>query len=56
MAQLLDADVSVDFSSVTQPHDVVSIIATQPLTSDEHWQQIKPGNYCVFIDGECINM
>ncbi len=54
-ARLADTDVSIDFSSVTQEHDVVSIIATEPLTVDENWQHIQPGNYCVFFNGECID-
>jgi len=53
-AKLVDADVTVDFSSVAQEDDVVSIIATEPLTVNEQWHQIQPGNYCLFVDGEYI--
>jgi len=54
IAKLTDADVSVDFSSVTGKNDVVSVIATEPLTVDEKWQKIPPGSYRVFVDGECV--
>ena len=40
-----DTDVSIDFSGVTQEKDVVSIIATEPLTINEHWHSIQPGHY-----------
>lgn len=55
VAKLADADVFVDFSSETQEGDVVSVIATEPLTVDEHWIKIEPEHYCVFVDGECID-
>ncbi len=51
-AQLADDDVSVDFYSVTQASDVVSVIATEPLTINETWHTIEPGDYRVFVDGE----
>ena len=34
-ARLKDADVTVDFQVVTTPRDVVRVIATESLTSDE---------------------
>lgn len=54
-AKLADADVTVDFSSVTSSNDVVSVVATEPLTVNENWQKIEPGHYHVFVDGECLN-
>lgn len=35
VATLLDQDVEIDFSSETTPNDVVTVIATQPLTGNE---------------------
>jgi len=51
-AQLLDAEMQVDFASVTTPKDVVTVIATQPLTSNETWTTISPGTLVVFDQGE----
>ena len=35
VAKLLDQDVEIDFQRETTPNDVVSVIATQPLTGNE---------------------
>jgi len=53
-AQLSDADVIVDFESETTPNDVVSIIATEPLTSDEAWHIYQPGEWRLWQQGEVI--
>lgn len=53
-AQLKDADVQVDFSAVTTPNDVVSIIATEPLTSDEQWDVYSPNEWRMWQNGEVI--
>lgn len=53
-AQLKDADVTVDFSAVTTPKDVVSIIATEPLTADETWDIYQPGEWRLWQDGEVL--
>ena len=53
-ACLTDADVSIDFSSETTQHDVVSIIATQPLTSDESWHVYQPGDWRLWEAGEVV--
>jgi len=50
-ATLADEDLNVDFAAVTKPSDRVAVIATQPLTSDEHWTAFKTGELRVFIDG-----
>lgn len=50
-AQLLDREVQVDFSRVTTPEDVVTVIATRPLTSNETWTTIPPETLVVFHDG-----
>uniref|UniRef100_UPI0019533A67 class II glutamine amidotransferase n=1 Tax=Serratia marcescens TaxID=615 RepID=UPI0019533A67 len=51
---LLDQDVEIDFSSQTTPNDVVTVIATQPLTGNETWQKIMPGEWRLFCLGECV--
>ncbi|WP_432459855.1 MULTISPECIES: class II glutamine amidotransferase [unclassified Agarivorans] len=51
-AQLADADVTIDFCKETTPNDVVTMIATQPLTNNEQWQKIAIGEYVLFKEGE----
>jgi predicted glutamine amidotransferase len=53
-ACLTDADVTIDFSAETTHNDVVSIIATQPLTSDEAWEVYEPGEWRLWQSGEII--
>ncbi len=53
-ATLKDRDWNIDFAQKTTPKDVVTIIATQPLTVDEHWQEMTPGEFRVFRAGEDI--
>ncbi|MGA9381796.1 MAG: class II glutamine amidotransferase, partial [Phormidium sp.] len=50
-AHLIDQDVTVDFQKLTTLNDRVAIIATTPLTDNEVWTQIKPGELLVFQDG-----
>lgn len=52
-AQLLDEDVTIDFQKETTPKDVVTVIATQPLTQNEAWCQMKSGEFNLFHYGEC---
>jgi predicted glutamine amidotransferase len=51
-ATLIDEDLSVDFSQVTRPDDIVSVIATRPLTRDEAWVDARPGQLLAWRDGE----
>ncbi len=53
-AQLLDADVTVDFKQATTEKDVVTILATRPLTGNENWMAYMPGEYRVWRAGETI--
>jgi glutamine amidotransferase len=48
---LADEDLSVDFSSFTQPTDRIAVVATQPLTKDEPWQAMAPGTLLPFVNG-----
>ncbi len=50
-AHLVDQDLSVDFQELTSPIDRVAVIATTPLTDNEVWTQIQPGELLVFRDG-----
>ena len=53
-AQLADEDVSVDFSTVTTPEDRVAVVVTAPLTTNEVWRAMQPGDLRVFVDGRCV--
>ncbi|MDP2574016.1 class II glutamine amidotransferase [Vibrio penaeicida] len=54
-ASLIDEDVTIDFQKETTPNDVVSVIATQPLTDNEAWHRMKPGEFNIFHFGESID-
>ena len=45
---------SVDFQQHTTDADVVSVIATDPLTDNEQWQRLLPGQLVVFREGELV--
>jgi len=47
-AQLLDADLCVDFKKETTNTDLVTVIATEPLTSNEHWTKMRLGEFSAF--------
>jgi glutamine amidotransferase len=53
-ARLLDEDLEVDFARETTPDDVVTVLATQPLTGNETWQPLRRGTLVVLRDGERI--
>lgn len=55
MATLSDAELAVDFSQLTTPEDVVTTIATQPLTADEDWQAFTPGQLIAFRNGRVFD-
>ena len=50
-ARLIDADVTVDFQAETTSRDVVTVIASQPLTGNETWNSMVPGGLSVFRNG-----
>jgi len=56
VAHLADEDLTVDFNQVTTPLDRVAVIATTPLTDNECWTSIPPGNLLVFHEGEPVMM
>jgi glutamine amidotransferase len=55
-AQLQDADVTIDFKKETTPNDVVTVVATQPLTTNESWNKMMAGEFVVFKQGELVTI
>ncbi|MEA3250299.1 MAG: class II glutamine amidotransferase [Pseudomonadota bacterium] len=51
-AHLSDTEMSVDFREHTTLNDVVSVMATEPLTANEDWTAMQPGELLVWRDGE----
>jgi glutamine amidotransferase len=54
VAHLSDADVSIDFCKETTPNDVVTVIATEPLTKNESWHKLEEGELVIFREGDVI--
>jgi glutamine amidotransferase len=50
--QLKDEDLSVDLSQLNSPDDRQVIVVTEPLTSNESWVAMAPGELQVFIEGQ----
>lgn len=50
-ASLMDCELTVDFYKETTPNDIVTVIATEPLTQDEVWNKVETGEMITFIDG-----
>lgn len=55
-ATLLDEDLQVDFAAETTPNDVVSVVATRPLTRDEEWRELVPGETLALRAGEVVTL
>lgn len=53
-AKLIDTDVAIDFKKETTDQDIVSVLATQPLTLDETWHKMAPEDWLVFVKGEVL--
>lgn len=53
-ATLKDAEVTVDFMAETTPNDIVTVIATEPLTSNEAWDSYAPGQWRLWQGGVCV--
>lgn len=53
-ARLADDDLSVDFGPLTTPGDRVALVATQPLTTGEHWVAMGAGELRVFQGGRVL--
>jgi glutamine amidotransferase len=50
----MDADMTVDFQQETTPTDVVTVVATRPLTDNEAWKVMDPGTLTIFAAGERV--
>ena len=50
-AQLIDEDLAVNFAEHNSEDDCVSIVVSQPLTRNETWTRMKPGELAVFVEG-----
>jgi glutamine amidotransferase len=53
-ATLADDDLTVDFSAVTTIRDVVTIVSTEPLTSNEDWRRLEVGEALLLQRGEVV--
>jgi predicted glutamine amidotransferase len=53
-AHLIDEDLEVDFAAETTERDVVTILATRPLTQNETWTALAKGSTQIFRDGEAV--
>ncbi len=53
-ASLIDADMEVNFAHETGPNDVVTVVATQPLTANEPWQKMAKDELRIFQHGEVL--
>lgn len=53
-ARLKDADLTVDFHAETTPDDVVTVIATEPLTDNENWTLQQSGEWVLWWGGEVL--
>ncbi|WP_286267111.1 class II glutamine amidotransferase [Thalassotalea atypica] len=53
-ASLIDAEVVVDFKEVTTSNDIVTVVATQPLTDNEQWHKMSPSAWHLFKQGQSI--
>ncbi|MCL2914025.1 class II glutamine amidotransferase [Shewanella corallii] len=51
-AKLIDTDVVIDFDKETTPNDIVTVIATRPLTNNEEWNILSAGDWRLFRLGE----
>lgn len=52
VARLADTEVEIDFRRHTTLDDIVTVIATTPLTEDETWSKMEPGEFIAFRGGE----
>ena len=51
---LIDQDITVDFSQVAGKNDKVAVIASAPLTDNEAWIALTPGQLLMFYEGEPV--
>jgi len=44
----------MDFETVNETDDVMTVLATTPLTSDENWQQLAVDECIIFAEGHMV--
>jgi glutamine amidotransferase len=49
--QLKDEDLCVDLAELNGPQDRLAIVVTEPLTTNEDWVAMAPGEFKVFVGG-----
>jgi len=55
-ASLIDANLQVDFQRHTTSKDIVTVLATQPLTFDEYWNMMDPGEFKILKHGVFVDI
>ena len=53
-ARLIDAELSLDLSHANGPDDRMVLVVTEPLTHEEPWQAMRPGEFFVFVRGQPV--
>ena len=48
---LRDEDIKVDLARLNSPEDRLAIVVTEPLTTNENWTRLPPGELVTFVDG-----
>jgi predicted glutamine amidotransferase len=51
-AHLVDHDLALDLGAANGPHDRMVLLATEPLTRNEHWEPFAAGELRVYAEGE----
>ena len=45
---------SLDLGPLNAEGDIMSLLATEPLTLDEPWQALRTGEFVVVVDGQVV--
>ena len=53
-ARLIDDEMEVNFTDKTNENDIVTVLATRPLTDNEQWHKMSAGQWQLFHLGESI--
>lgn len=48
---LRDEDIKMDLSEHNCPDDRLAIVVTEPLTTNENWIALQPGEFVTFVEG-----
>ncbi|MCB2041075.1 MAG: class II glutamine amidotransferase, partial [Rhodoferax sp.] len=48
---LRDDDIKMDLSEHNGPEDRLAIVVTEPLTTNEAWTALEPGQFITFVQG-----